>query len=84
MPTKDKLIRKLTSTPAPRGFTIKDYESLMLKCNCEKYQGGRGSGVGFRHKSGRKIIFDLPHPRKELSKRMIEKVIRFLEDTGEL
>ncbi len=84
MPTKEKLLKKLQATPAPKNFTIKEYETLMSKCNCSKYQGGRGSGVGFRHESGRKIIFDLPHPRKELSKYMIEKVIKFLQEVGEM
>jgi hypothetical protein len=85
MPTKDALVKKLTARPAPRNFTVKDLDALMSRCNCEKYQGGRGSGIGFRHeRTGRALQFDAPHPGKELYLYQIRAVIAFLKDVGEL
>lgn len=49
MPSKKDLVQKLTAKPIPRNFTVRDLDSLMSKCNCEKYQGGRGSGIGYRY-----------------------------------
>ena len=46
MPTKKSLVSKLTAKPLPRNFTVTDLDALMSKCSCEKYQGGRGSGIG--------------------------------------
>lgn len=85
MPTKSVLIKKLTATPAPRNFTVRDLDSLMSKCSCEKYQGGRGSGIGYRHlPSNRAIQFDSPHPGKELYRYQVKAVIAFLRDIGEI
>ena len=85
MPTKEALIKKLMSKPTPRGFTVNELDALMGKCGCEKYQGGRGSGIGYRHKkTGRAIQFDMPHPRKELYIDQVKKVIKFLSDVGEV
>lgn len=85
MPSKEKLVRKLCSKPCPKDFTINEYIALMRKCGCEMFQGGRGSSLGFRHtKTGRKILFDLPHPRKELTGYMIIRIIQFLSEVGEL
>ena len=49
MPSKKELVQKLTAKPIPRNFTVRDLDALMSKCNCEKYQGGRGSGIGYRY-----------------------------------
>lgn len=85
MPTKESLVKKLTAKPAPRNFTIKDLDSLMSKSQCEKYQGGRGSGIGYRHApSGRAIQFDMPHPGKELYRYQVKNVIEFLREVGEI
>ena len=85
MPTKDALISKLTAKPLPRSFTVKDLDALMSKCNCEKYQGGRGSGIGYRYiPTGRAIQFDTPHSGKELYLYQVKAVIAFLRDVGEI
>ena len=85
MSTKDTLIAKITARPPPRNFTIRDLDALMTKCHCEKYQGGRGSGIGYRHlSSGKSLQFDAPHPVKELSRFHIRKVIEFLGLVGEI
>ncbi len=85
MPTKKALIEKLTSRPLTRNFTVKELDSLMSKCGCEKYQGGRGSGIGYRHLvTGRAIQFDSPHPGKELYIYQVKAVITFLHDIGEI
>ena len=58
---------------------------LMSKCNCEKYQGGRGSGIGYRYiPTGRAVQFDAPHPGKELYTYQIKAVIEFLKSVGEI
>lgn len=85
MPTKKSLVSKLTAKPLPRNFTVTDLDALMSKCNCEKYQGRRGSGIGFRHiPTGRAIQFDAPHPGKELYLYQVKAVIEFLRDVGEI
>ena len=85
MPTKTALVSKLTAKPLPRNFTIKDLDALMTKCNCVKYQGGRGSGIGYRHTiTGRAIQFDSPHPGKELYLYQVKAVIEFLKAVGEI
>ena len=85
MPTKQTLIQKLTAKPLPRNYTVKDLDALMSKCNCEKYQGGRGSGIGYRHiLTGRAVQFDAPHPGKELYLYQVKAVIAFLMDIGEI
>ena len=85
MPDKAALIAKLTAKPPPRNFTIRDLNARMSKCNCEKYQGGRGSGIGFRHlPTGRALQFDTPHPGKELYSYQIKAAIQFLSDVDEL
>ena len=85
MPTKKALVEKLTAKPLPRNFTVKDMDALMGKCNCEKYQGGRGSGIGYRHLlTGRAVQFDSPHSGKELYLYQVKALIAFLRDAGEI
>ena len=85
MPTKKALVSKLTAKPMPRNFTVKDLDALMAKCNCEKYQGGRGSGIGYRHiPTGRAIQFNAPHPGKKLYLYQVKAVIAFLNDLKEI
>lgn len=85
MPTKQTLVMKLTARPLPRNFTVRELDALMGKCNCEKYQGGRGSGIGYRHiPTGRAIQFDAPHPGKELYLYQVKAVVAFLTEIGEI
>ena len=85
MPSKEALIRKLTSHPIPRNFTTRELDQLMKRCGCEKGDGGRGSGIFYRHKSsGKRLTFDGPHPGNDLYIEHIKKTIRFLEIIGEL
>lgn len=85
MPTKEALISKLTGKPMPRNFNVSELDALMRKCGCEKYRGGRGSGIGYRHvPTGRAIQFDAPHPGKELYLYQVRAVISFLRGVGEI
>lgn len=85
MPNKKDLLEKLCRKPKPNNFTVRELECLMRKCECEKFQGGRGSGIGFLHtKTNRVLQFDQPHPGNELYKYQINKTIEFLRDIGEL
>ena len=57
----------------------------MGKCDCKKFQGGRGSGIGFVHSETKRILqFDEPHPGNELYDYQIKKTIQFLKDIGEI
>ena len=47
MPKKRELIEKLCRKPMPKNFTTRELDMLMGKCGCEKFSGGRGSGIGF-------------------------------------
>ena len=85
MPKKDVLVRKLLSKPMPTNFTVRELDALMSKCGCIKFEGGRGSGIGYLHKKSKRIIqFDSPHPRHELYRYQIKKVIEFLQELGEI
>ena len=85
MPKKEELIKKLTGKPIPANFTVRELDQLMKKCGCMKFQGGRGSGIGYLHKSsGRIVQFDGPHPGNELYRYQIKAVIAFLREVGEI
>ena len=81
---KKELLEKLFRKPYPKNFTKRELDQLMSKCNCSKFQGGRGSGIGYMHKDSKRILqFDGPHPGNELYKYQIEKVKQFIEEIGE-
>ena len=85
MPKKEVLLRKLCQKPYPRDFSIRELNALMGKCDCKKMQGGRGSGVRFKHLlTGKDLAFDLPHPGHELHRYHIMAVMDFLHEIGEL
>ncbi len=63
---------------------IEDLKQKMGKCNCTKFQGGRGSGIGYVHNPTKRIVqFDGPHPGNELYKYQIEKIKKFIDEIGE-
>lgn len=85
MPKKKDLIEKISRRPKPRNFTKRELDLLMSKCNCTKFSGGRGSGVGFVHNETKRILqFDEPHPGNELYGYQIKKTLQFLKDIGEI
>ncbi len=84
MPKKKDLLEKLFSKPIPKNFTVRELDTLMKKCDCSKFQGGRGSGIGYVHTKTKRVIqFDGPHPGNELYRYQIEKVKAFIEVIGE-
>lgn len=85
MPKKKELIEKLCRKPNPKNFTTRELDLLMGKCGCEKFSGGRGSGIGFVHTETNRILqFDQPHPGNELYRYQIIKTIEFLKEIGQL
>lgn len=85
MPKKEELIEKLCRKPIPKNFTKRDLDMLMKKCNCEKFSGGRGSGIGYVHSKTQRVLqFDEPHPGNELYSYQIKKTIKFLKDILEI
>lgn len=85
MAKKEELIKKLCKKPVPKNFNKRDLDTLMRKCDCTKFSGGRGSGIGFYHNETKRIVqFDEPHPGNELYGYQIKKVIQFLKDIGEI
>lgn len=85
MAKREDLIAKLCRKPEPKNFTTRELELLMRQCGCEKFSGGRGSGIGFVHIETKRILqFDQPHPGNELYRYQIKKIIQFLRDVGEL
>lgn len=85
MPKKSDLLEKLLRKPSPKNFTTRELDTLMGKCGCEKYPGGRGSGVIYFHPSTkRQLQFDVPHPGNELKGYHIKKTIQFLKDIEEI
>jgi len=84
LPKKEDLMEKIWRKSIPKNFTVNELDALMRMCGCEKCSGGRGSAIAYIHTStGRKLIFDGPHPGKELYSYQIKKVRTFLEDIGE-
>ncbi len=85
MPKKKDLIEKLCRKPSPKNFTTRELDLLMGKCDCEKFSGGRGSGIGFVHSGTKRVLqFEQPHPGNELYRYQVDKTIQFLKDIGEL
>ena len=85
MAKKEKLLGKLLSKPAPKNFTVRELDTLMKECGCSKFQGGRGSGIGYSHDATKRILqFDGPHPGNELYRYQINMVIKFLKEAGEI
>lgn len=85
MSKKEDLIDKLCKKPSPKNFTTRELDALMNKCNCMKFAGGRGSGIGYVHEGTKRILqFDEPHPGNELYNYQIKKVVQFLRDIGEI
>ena len=85
MASKQDLLEKLFRKPMPNNFTKKELDSLMQKCGCTKYAGGRGSSVIYYHtETKRTLQFDLPHPGHELRRYHISKTKNFLVEIGEV
>lgn len=85
MSKKQKLLEKLCRKPIPKNFTKMELDSLMRECGCEKFSGGRGSGIGYYHIKTKQVIqFDEPHPGKELYGYQIKAVIKFLKEIKEI
>ena len=85
MPKKEDLLEKLCRKPIPKNFTKRELDILLRKCGCEKFSGGRGSGMGYVHEKTKRILqFDEPHPGNELYGYQIKKTIQFLHDIGEI
>ena len=49
MPKKEDLLEKLLRKPMPTNFTVRELDALMKACGCVKFEGGRGSGIGYLH-----------------------------------
>lgn len=85
MPKKEDLIEKITRKSIPKNFTVKELDTLMRLCGCEKDTGGRGSAIMYIHTASlRKLIFDGPHPGKELYPYQVKMVRAFLRDIEEI
>jgi len=84
MPKKKDLLEKLCRKPIPKNFTTRELDLLMKKCNCDKFSGGRGSGIGYVHSKTKRILqFDQPHPGNELYSYQVKKTIQFIKDINE-
>lgn len=85
MSKKENLLKKLIQKPKPTNFTTRELDTLMKNCGCKKFEGGRGSGIGYLHETTKRIIqFDGPHPGNELYRYQIKMVIQFLKEVGEI
>lgn len=83
MANKKKLLRKLFREKMPRDFSKRELDQLLSLCNCEKEQGGRGSGIRYIHKpTGRILSFDEPHG-ENLYLYHIKDTKKFLKSIGE-
>lgn len=84
MPKKEKLLEKIMQKRMPKNFTTAELDALMGLCGCTRHSGGRGSAIMYIHTAtGRKLIFDGPHPGNELYQYQVKLVRSFLNDIGE-
>ena len=84
MPDKTDLLNKLYSEKFPKNFTVRDLDNLMSKCDCTRFNGGRGSSIGYYHHATKRILqFDGPHPQKDLYSYQIQTVNAVLSAIGE-
>lgn len=84
MPSKETLLEKLFRKPIPKNFTTRELDALMAKCHCQKFSGGRGSGIGYVHEPTKRVLqFDGPHPGNELYLYQVKLVREFLTAVGE-
>ena len=80
-----KITRKITVKTCTDKFYNKELDALMKQCGCEKFEGGRGSGIGYYHVETKRILqFDGPHPGNELYRYHVKMVIVFLKEVGEI
>ena len=85
MSQKDDLISRLKSYP--KNFEIRELDSLMSKCNCQKgYRGNTsGSAIEYSHiPTSRTFNCHSPHPEKVLKKYILKEAVKFLENVGEI
>lgn len=85
MSQKDDLISRLKSYP--KDFEIRELDSLMGKCNCQKGNRGNtsGSAIEYSHiPTCRTFNCHSPHPEKVLKKYILKEAVKFLEDVGEI
>lgn len=79
MSSKQKLLERFLRYD--KGLTVANLDTLMQQHNCQKHQGGRGSGLRYVHmETSRVLTFDGPHPEKELKRFHIKKVVKFLQE----
>lgn len=85
MSQKDDLVARLKSCPAD--FTIRELDSLMNKCHCEKGNRGKSSGSAIEYvhlPTKRFFTCHSPHPQKELKRYVLKNAITFLQEIGEI
>ena len=85
MSKKDILLKKLIQKPIPKIFSLRELDTLMKNCGCKKFDGGRGSGIGYLHEATERIVqFDGPHPGNELYRYQIKMIIQLFKEVGEI
>lgn len=85
MSQKDDLIARLRSRP--KDFTIRELDSLMNKCGCEKSNSGKTSGsrIAYVHVKTQLVYkTHSPHPQPVLKSYVIDDVLEFLMKVGEI
>ena len=82
MGQKDKLIRRLKSTP--RDFTFEEAETLLNYLSFKKSNKGKTSGsrIIFTSDTHGSILLHKPHPRKELLEYQVRQLCDKLEQEG--
>lgn len=79
----EKLLEKLLRLP--KDFTYDELCTLLIKLGYSKAERGRTSGSAvmfYNSKSQDKIMFDRPHPKKELKRYILKLVIDHLKENN--
>ena len=81
----EKLKMRLLSMP--KDFTAEELDKLMAGLGYIKLRPGKTTGSKIEYKdpaSGKDLVLHSPHPRKTFLPYAVQRIIRFLQETGRL
>lgn len=81
----EKLKNRLLNRP--KDFTMEALDRLMLGLGYVKWKSGKTAGFKVEYndeKSGKDLVLHSPHPFTSFKPYAVQRIIRFLEETGRL
>ena len=81
----EKLKQRLLSKP--KDFTIEELDKLLLGMGYVRLKQGKTTGSKIEYKdadTGISLVLHSPHPQKEIKVYAVQRIIKFLAETGRL